>query len=409
MHDVVKLASYSFAAAVFKPAAPSLLVRSIAADDQTTDDAMINRKSPLGPMTGDSQYDIITNLCPIQMPMATDRYLRQTLFAPLGRQGQEQLSRSKVLICGCGALGSVVANTLARAGVGYLRIVDRDFLELNNLQRQVLYTEDDVEQRLPKSIAAANRLRQINSAINVEPIVADVHDQNVDQWIEDIDVISDGTDNFETRFLLNDVAHRSQIPWVYGGCIGSEGHSMTVIPGLTPCLRCLVPDVPPPGSTPTCDTAGILGSIVNIVASIQATEILKLCSGNREAISRRLAVVDVWNNQMRHVGVGALKNANCPTCGKADYEWLRGQRTSRVAILCGRNAVQVSPASPCDLDLETIAAQLQPLGDVHRNRFLVRAQLDQFQLTCFPDGRAVVEGTDDPATAKKIYARYLGI
>ena len=240
------------------------------------------------------------------------------IFPPLGEEGQQRLEQSRVLVCGCGALGSVLANTLVRAGVGHVRIVDRDFLELNNLQRQVLYDESDVASRLPKAIAARNKLRQINSQVEIEAVVADVDFRNLPRLLQNVDVIVDGTDNFETRFLLNDASIHFAIPWVYGGCIGAEGQTMTILPGETPCLRCVLRESPPPGTTPTCDTAGILGPIVNVVASLQACEAIKILSGHSEAVSRTLNVVDLWDNRLRQIQLDALQAAHdCPTCDEA--------------------------------------------------------------------------------------------
>lgn len=338
-----------------------------------------------------------------------DRYVRQMRYPPLGEQGQAKLYASRVLICGCGALGSVLANTLGRAGVGHLRIVDRDFLELNNLQRQVLYDEEDVAAGIPKAIAAAAKLRKINSEIEIEPLVTDVDHTNIEQLIDGVDMILDGTDNFETRFLLNDVAVKFGIPWVYGGCIGAEGQSMTIVPGDTPCLRCLMQESPPPGTTPTCDTAGILGPIINIIASLEACEAIKILSGNRDAINRTLTVVELWDNRIRQVGLDSLREAvDCPTCKHAEFPWLEGQRGSHTAILCGRNAVQLSFPDRQALSLDSLATKLQGVGTVTQNRFLLRLAVDDYLLTIFPDGRAIIGGTEDISEAKTIYAKYIG-
>ena len=252
-----------------------------------------------------------------------DRYARQWRYEPLGRSGQARLGEGRALICGCGALGSVIANTLARAGVGYLRIVDRDFLELNNLQRQVLFDEEDVAARLPKAVAAATKLARINSEIEIEPLVADVDHRNILKLADSVDVILDGTDNFETRMLLNDTALRLDIPWIYGGCIGAEGQTMTVIPHQTACLRCVMREPPAPGETPTCDTAGILGSIVNVVASIQAAEAIKILSGNTEAVQTGLMIIDLWDNRLRQIGTQAIRSQeDCPACSGREAPWL---------------------------------------------------------------------------------------
>ena len=338
-----------------------------------------------------------------------ERYLRQYRYAPLGKKGQERLQRARVLICGCGALGSVVANTLARAGVGFLRVVDRDFLEMNNLQRQVLYDEIDVAAGLPKAIAAANRLRAINSNIEIEPVVTDVQHSNLEALANDVDLILDGTDNFEIRFLLNDFAVAHNIPWVYGGCIGAEGQSMTILPGETACLACLMPDAPPPGTMPTCDTAGILGSAVNVVASVQAAEAIKILSGNRQAISRQLLVFDLWENRFRPIDLSSLReNSDCRVCKHKEFEWLAGNRGSRSAVLCGRNAVQLNPVAEQTISLEQLERKLERLGKVARNPYLLRFLVDDFTFTVFADGRTIVAGTDDPTIARAVHAKYIG-
>ncbi len=337
-----------------------------------------------------------------------ERYARQMRYAPLGEAGQQRLATSRALVCGCGALGSVIANTLVRAGVGYVRIVDRDFLELNNLQRQVLFDEADVAADLPKSVAAAAKLRQINSQVTIDPVVADVGPENILELAADCDVIVDGTDNFETRFLLNDAAIQLAKPWVYGGCLGAEGQTMTIIPGQTPCLRCLMPEPPPPGLTPTCDTAGILSPIISVIASIESMEAIKLLSGNEAAINRGLTVIDLWENRTRQINLSALDRNNCPACSKRELPWLSGDRASRAAILCGRNAVQLNPADRAAVSLDDLAGKLRGAGQITHNRYLLRLAVDSYVLTVFPDGRAIVAGTDDPAAARTLYAKYIG-
>lgn len=337
------------------------------------------------------------------------RYARQMLYPPIGAPGQRRLQQSRALVCGCGALGSVIANTLARAGVGKLRIVDRDFLELNNLQRQFLFDEADVQNGLPKAVAAAAKLRAINSQIEIEPVVADVQASNMESLCDEVDVILDGTDNFETRFLLNDAAVKLGIPWVYGGCIGAEGQTLTVLPGQSACLRCLLSDAPPPGTTPTCDTAGILAPIISVIASIEAIEAIKILSGNVEAVSPYLTVIDLWDNSVRQVRVESLRaSGGCETCGQQRFPWLEGERGSHAAVLCGRNAVQLSSTTEEMVSLEQLAGKLRPLGKVTLNPYLLRFAVDAYQLTVFPDGRAIVSGTDDIAMAKTLYARYIG-
>jgi len=336
------------------------------------------------------------------------RYARQMRFAPLGVEGQRKLLASRALVVGCGALGSVIANTLVRAGVGKLRIVDRDFLELNNLQRQVLYDEDDVSAGLPKAIAAKNRLERINSGVEIEPIVADVDHTNLERLLQDVDCLVDGTDNFETRFLLNDAAVKLGRPWVYGGCIGAEGQTLTILPGQTPCLRCLMPEPPPPGTTPTCDSAGILGTIIGVVASIEANEALKILSGHAEAISRTWTVLDLWDNTVRQIKLDSARTPDCPCCGRSEFPWLAGERGSHTAVLCGRNAVQLSFPGRAALPLDQLEAKLATVGQVSRNKYLVRAAIGPYNVTVFPDGRAVIGGTEDIAEARSVYAKYVG-
>ncbi|MEM8678435.1 MAG: ThiF family adenylyltransferase [Planctomycetota bacterium] len=341
--------------------------------------------------------------------MSVDRYARQSQFQGIGADGQQAISQTSVLVCGCGALGSMIANLLARAGVGKLRVVDRDFVELNNLQRQTLYDEHDVTSALPKAVAAANRLRKINSSIEIEPIVADITAHNMADLIQDIDLIADGTDNFETRFLLNDAAHRWQLPWVFGGCIGAEGQVMVIRPGHTPCFRCLVPQPPPLDATPTCDTTGVTGPIVGVIASLQAMELLKLAAGRAAHCNRQLMVVDLWDNRLREVDLSRLAdNPGCPTCGQGDFEWLEGRRGSQAEVLCGRNAVQVSAEPGTAVSFDELQAKVKSVGRVVRNEFLLRLFVDDYVVTVFTDGRAIVAGTDDPAQARIVYARYVG-
>jgi molybdopterin-synthase adenylyltransferase len=337
-----------------------------------------------------------------------DRYARQVRFAPLGEDGQRRLVQSRALICGCGALGSVLANTLVRAGLGNVRIVDRDFVEVSNLHRQVLFDEQDAAAGLPKAVAAAEKLRHINSTVELEPIVADIDASNIEQFCTGVDVLVDGTDNFETRFLLNDAAVSLGLPWVYGGCVGAEGQAMTILPGETACLRCLMPDCPAPGSTPTCDTIGVLGPIVGVVASIQAMEAIKILSGNRQAISRSLTVVDLWQNAVRQIDMARFREqSDCPTCKRREFPWLSGQQGSRAAVLCGRNAVQLSHAGRA-VPLDELVQRLEGVGRITRNPFLLRLAVESYEITLFPDGRAIVHGTSDPATARGVYARYVG-
>jgi adenylyltransferase/sulfurtransferase len=337
-----------------------------------------------------------------------ERYIRQVRYPPLGADGQQRLRQSRALVCGCGALGSTLANLLVRAGVGSVRIVDRDFVELSNLHRQVLFDEDDVAAGLPKAVAAAEKLRRVNSEVAIEPIVADIEPANVERFFADVQVAVDGMDNFETRFLINDVAVKLGVPWVYGGCVAAEGQVMAILPGETPCLRCLLEDCPSPGSTPTCDTAGILGPVVGVIASLEAMEAMKILSGNRAAVSRTLIFVELWENRLRQLDVSGLREqVDCPTCKRREFPWLAGKSGSRSAVLCGRNAVQLSLPGVASLD--ELARRLEGVGAVTRNQFLLKLQVEGYELVVFPDGRLIVGGTNDLATARTLCAKYVGV
>lgn len=338
-----------------------------------------------------------------------ERYSRQVRFAGVGEEGQRRLLKSRVTLVGCGALGTVLANALVRSGVGNLRLIDRDFIEPNNLQRQVLFDEDDIAANLPKAEAAARKLRRINSGITVEPVVVDVDRTNILELAGDADVILDGSDNFEIRYIINDAAVKLNKPWVYGGCIGSYGQSMTIIPGETPCLRCVFEAAPNPGEAGTCETAGVLSPIVNIVASFQAAEAIKLLVGKREAINRELIYVDVWDNTTRRIKIAALRGkVDCPCCQRRSFEWLDGLHGSQTTSLCGRNAVQVSHRVAGKLDFETMARELAALGNVTFNKFMLKFSVEDYHFTVFPDGRAIIKGTNDVDKAKTLYAKYVG-
>lgn len=334
------------------------------------------------------------------------RYRKQILFKALGEEGQRRLGAARVTVVGLGALGSVIANHLARAGVGFLRLVDRDFVELDNLQRQILYDEGDVQAALPKAQAAAAKLARVNGEIALDPRVVDVAWSNVEDLVKDVDLVLDGTDNFETRFLLNDACVKHRRPWIYGGCVGSYGMVMTVRPGEGPCFACLVGEKPAPGATPTCDTAGVLNTAVAVVASLEATEALKLLAGRPEALSGGLQTLDLWTNTTHLVKVP--RHPACETCGQGRYAHLSAS-PSGTAVLCGRNAVQITPAAAATIDLAEAERRLAPLGRVRRNPYLLKfAVPDGGELTLFPDARAIVQGTDDPSRARTIYARYVG-
>jgi molybdopterin-synthase adenylyltransferase len=341
--------------------------------------------------------------------LSLERYSRQMRFPGVGDDGQRRLLASHVTLCGCGALGTVLANALVRAGVGHLRLIDRDFIETNNLQRQVLFDEHDVAENLPKAEAAARKLAAINAGIHVEPVVTDIDRTNILELVHDADLILDGTDNFEVRYLINDAAVKLDKPWVYGGCIGSHGQSMTILPGETPCLRCVFEAAPAPGEAATCETAGVLAPIVNIVASFQAAEALKILTGHRDKISRDLIYLDVWDNVQRRIKIAPLLGkVDCPCCQRRRFEWLDGEHGSQTTSLCGRNAVQVSHRLASLLDFEALAGHLRPLGEVSYNRFLLKFAADGYEFTVFPDGRAIVKGTSDLQKARTLYARYIG-
>jgi molybdopterin-synthase adenylyltransferase len=338
-----------------------------------------------------------------------DRYSRQVRFPQLGEAGQRKVMGSRVTICGCGALGTVLANHLVRAGVGHVRIVDRDFIETHNLQRQILFDEDDVASNLPKAEAAARKLRKINSSVEIEAVVTDIDHTNILELVADADLILDGTDNFETRYLINDAAVKLNKPWIFGGVIGSEGQSMTIRPGITPCLRCLIEDSPPPGMTPTCETAGVLGPAVAVIASFEAVEAIKLLSGAYDALNVELIMVDVWDWNFRRLKVaGLLGKVDCPCCQHHKFEWLAGDLGSHTTTLCGRNAVQVAARRPEPLDFPEMARRLAPLGEVRHNAFMLRFAAEGHDFTVFPDGRAIIKGTNDIARARTLYSQFVG-
>ncbi|MCY3018629.1 MAG: ThiF family adenylyltransferase [Planctomycetota bacterium] len=348
--------------------------------------------------------------------MSLERYNRQVLFSAIGEAGQQRICRATAVVAGCGALGTASANALARAGVGHLRIVDRDFVEESNLQRQVLFDEHDCRENLPKAIAAERNLRAINSAIAITGIVTDINPANAEELVKGADVVVDGTDNFETRFLLNDACVKHGIPWVYGGAVGSTGLMMTIIPGQTPCLRCLFETAPPPGMTPTCETAGILGALPGVVGNWQAAEALKICAGRRDAISAKLLSVDLWSGEVQQLNLArARENAACPCCKRRNFEFLEGQSASTTTALCGRNAVQINPRTGATLDLQQLAGRVRAtagISGVTVNRFLLKFSApggdSGLEVTVFPDGRAIIKGTSKVADARTAYAKYVG-
>ncbi len=337
-----------------------------------------------------------------------ERYSRQILFSEIGKSGQEKLLNSRVLIVGCGALGCSHAETLTRAGVGFLRIVDRDFVEFSNLQRQTLFSEKDAKEKLPKAIAAKNRLYEINSEIEVESIVADVNYSNIESFVKDCDLVLDGTDNFQTRYLINDACVKSGKTWIYGAAVSSYGATMTIIPSESPCLRCIFEEMPNAGSSPTCDTAGVIEPIISTISAVQTTETLKFLTGNSNKLHRSLMQFDVWQNDWRKIKLGK-PNVDCKTCGQRNFEFLNAETNEFSAVLCGRNAVQISPPKQAQIDLQTLAEKLKSIGEVKQNEYLVRFISGNYELTIFRDARAIVRGTDNVSTARALYAKFIGV
>jgi adenylyltransferase/sulfurtransferase len=339
------------------------------------------------------------------MAPVDDRYVRQRVLPEIGDEGQERLIEASALVVGCGALGSVEAELMARAGVGRIRIADRDVVEENNLQRQVLFDEKDVRDGLPKAEAAARKLRAINSTITIEPMVTDVTPRNVERIIDGMSVVLDGTDNFETRYLVNDACVKHATPWVYGGVLGTSGTTMAVVPREGPCIRCLFPAPPPHGSMPTCETAGVLAAASAVVGALEVAAAIKLITLQR-IDEHRLVQVDPWSGA--HLSVRVERRASCPCCGQGTYEYLDAMETGWITALCGRNSIQIEPAHASELSLEDVAARLEAVGTVQNNGLLLRVQIGEHRLLVFPDGRAIIQGTTDEAVARSLYSKYLG-
>lgn len=359
------------------------------------------------------------------------RYHRQALLPGFGETGQRRLGGSTALILGCGALGSMSAELLARAGVGHLVIVDRDFVEMTNLQRQVLFNEQDVADAIPKAQAARRRLAGINSTVRVTAIVDDLNHGNIARYASGTDIFVDGLDNFETRYLANDYAVRHGTPYIYGGAVGTVGSAFAILPHTssgnasweqdpagnraTPCLRCLFEEAPPPGTTPTCDTVGVLASTVTTIASFQVAETLKVLSGNFEHVSPTLLNIDLWTNTVMQLKVeSAYERGDCPCCKQGRFDYLDDRLGSGATTLCGRDAVQLThKQNPAGLDLDRVSARLREHGDVIASRYMLRARItdggNAYTLSLFPDGRAIVHGTEESKVARSIYAKYVGI
>ncbi len=334
-----------------------------------------------------------------------EKYSRQMLFSGIGVTGQQRLLSSSAVIVGCGAIGAATAGLLARAGVGHLRIIDRDFVEPSNLQRQALFEESDARESLPKALAAERRLRAINSDIRIDGVVADLNPKNVDELLMGFPLILDGTDNFETRFLLNDFAVKSSTPWIYAAAVSSYGVTLTIRPGITACLACLMDSAAGSGLEDTCDTIGVLGPVVNLIASLQSAEALKLLSGNESALHERLISSDVWSGRFQ--SVVPESNSNCRACVRREFTYLRGEAQPHITM-CGRDSVQIHERKRV-LDLPALEKHLSAtVSGVKQNGFLLRFSVPPHEITVFPDGRALIKGTTDPAVARSLYAKYLG-
>jgi len=332
-----------------------------------------------------------------------DRYSRQTLLKKITEEGQEKLAKSHVVIIGCGALGATIANNLARSGIGYIKIVDRDIVELNNLQRQNLFDEEDIG--FPKALVAVKKLKKINSEIIIESVVDDVNLGNIESIIKNMDVVIDGTDNMLIRFLMNDACIKHKIPWIYGGAVETHGMTMNIIPHKTPCFRCIVQDIPDAGSLPTCDTVGVLNSIPSIIASIESTEAIKILL-NKD-INRDFLMYDVWDHDFHKIKIKKRKDCKC--CVQHNFEFLNAKKKETAISLCGSGAIQITPATNMKISFEELGKKLQKSGDVHIHEVVLRFRIPGYELNIFSSGRAIIIGTNDKKIAKSLYAKYVGI
>jgi len=333
-----------------------------------------------------------------------DRYSRQILFPEIGKEGQKRLGNKGVVIIGCGALGTIIATSLVRAGVGKVKIIDRDFIEYHNLQRQVLFDEDDIKSQLPKAIAAERHLRKVNSSVEVEGVVADANYANIERLVTGTDLILDGLDNLETRFLINDVSLKHKIPWVYGGAVSASGMTMNIIPGETPCFRCAFSSLSHSGVIQTCDTAGVISPAPFIIGSLQSAEAMKILVGAKE-INRDVIVIDVWQGTFGRFKIDPRRD--CLTC-QGKYEFLQGQFGIRTTTLCGQDAVQVSNPEVGSLSLPELATHLKSLGEVSYNEFMLRFTVANHEMVVFPDGRVILKNSSDESLARRLYAKYIG-
>lgn len=334
-----------------------------------------------------------------------DRYSRQILFPEIGEEGQKRLGSSNVVIIGCGALGTITATSLVRAGVGKIKIIDRDFIEYHNLQRQVIFDEEDIKAQLPKAIAAERHLKKVNSSIEIEGIVADVNYTNIERLVDGADLILDGLDNLETRYLINDVSLKRKVPWIYGGAVAALGMTMNIIPGEPPCFRCFQSSPTGQGLALTCDTAGVISPAPFIIGSLQIAEAMKILVGAKD-ISHDLIFVDVWRGEFNRYKISP--RADCPAC-RGKYEFLEARYGTRTTSLCGQNAVQVLNPEATGFSLDRLAEHLRPLGEVSYNEFMLRFRVNKDEMVIFPDGRAIVKNTGDETLARALYAKYIGM
>ncbi len=355
-------------------------------------------------MAGDLCLEIVSRPVPPELA----RYSRQVILPRLGVEGQRRLASARVLVLGIGALGTAVASSMVRAGVGHVRLVDRDYIELDNLQRQSLFDEEDIAAGLPKAVAAGRKLRKANSAVRVEAIVADAGPSNIEGFVSDCTLVLDGCDNFEARLLLNDACLKHRVPWIYGAAIGTSGCTFTVLPGDGPCFRCVIAAVPPAGAVETCETAGVLGAVPQAVAAMQAAEAVKLLAGRRHELVRAMRFVDLWEGSFETLALSKGPQP-CPACDLGSFEYLEGARKAGSFRVCGRDAVQVDPGPVPAPDFPALAGKLGSLGIVKFNEHMLRFQEGGgLDMTLFPDGRAIIKGASDEAAARAAYARYIG-
>ena len=333
------------------------------------------------------------------------RYSRQILFSEIGPEGQERLLKSSVTLIGCGGLGSTIATSLVRAGVGKMKIVDRDFVEEENLLHQILYEEEDAQKHLPKATAARQRLHRMNSSVSLEAMVVDVHHGNIEEIVAESDVVMDGTDNFETRYLINDACVKLNIPWIYGAAAGSRGMCTTIVPGVTPCLRCIYPQTPPPETLHTCDTSGVILPVVQTVASLQVSECLKLLT-QKKIPPCELMYCDAWQGTFLRTKL--QRHKECPACQKGEYPALKARAGASVNTLCGRNTVMITYYEPKRIDLASLARKLEPLGQTEISQDMLIFRIDTYKIAIFPDGRTIMKGTEDPKVARELYSKYIG-